>query len=180
MMVVDKGQRASLAQNETSLLVAAGQAAFAAGTLLKRNTDGEWEIAGASDAGDATHAGPPLYIALLDSSNLTARYAGGQNGHISADDEQASIPALPLAESRSIITNVVTGMSDLTITQKLTVGADGKFVAHSSNQTVYATVTRGMFDHFDPLLVVTAGFRTGGDVDAVMVETCYLPQIATA
>ena len=180
MIVVVKGAFASLAQNETSLLVAAGQPAFAAGTLLKRNADEEWEVAGASDAGDATHPGAALYMALLGSDNLTARYAGNQSGNTGADAEQAKIPAVALAETRRVITNMVDDVEDYAVGDLLTVGADGKLVDHANGKTVYAQVTKAAFDHFDAHHVAVAGFRTGGNVRALEIETRFQQQVATA
>lgn len=178
MMVVSKGAFLNLAQNEVSLLVKAGFTAFVAGTLLKRNSDGQWEVASASDAGDATHVGAELYMAIVGSANLTARNAGGQSGNTPVGEETPKIPALSTAGERTVFTNCVDDVETYSIGDKLTVGADGKFVPHTNGKTVYAEVTLPAFTYNDATAVAVAGYRTGLPVRVIEIRTRFHPQVA--
>lgn len=178
MLLNIKNNYPSLSQMSKSAVVADGVALadIERGSLLKLNSDEQWEICGAADAGDATTPGANPWLSLKSGTELSAAMAGGTP---TAGDATPSISAISVVPSVEIETDMYTG--DLVAEDLVQVGADGKFVAHETGGTVVGRVTKSPYTRNCNSCVAVAGWRTGVPaVTVIKVLTMYNPSVATA
>jgi hypothetical protein len=178
MLLNIKNNYPSLSQMDKSAVVADGVtlADIERGTLLKLNSDEQWEIAGAADAGDATTPGANVWISLKSGDDLTSAMVGGTP---TVDAPTPQISAISIMPSVEVETDMFTG--DLAADDLVSVGADGKFVAHADGGTVIGRVTKSPYTRNCNGCVAVAGWRTGvPSVTVIKVLTMYNPSVATA
>jgi len=177
MMLNIKNNYPSLSQMDKALNVADGVdlSTIERGTLLYQ--DGQtWKVAGAAQAGDATTPGDSLWISLKNGDDLTSAMAGGNP---TVDAGTPKISAISIEPSVEVETDMFDG--DLVEGDLVAVGADGKFVAHSTGETVIGRVTKAPYTRNCNSCVAVAGFRTGVPaVTVVKILTTYNPSVATA
>jgi hypothetical protein len=171
---VKKGPYPSLIQMDKELLVSADSVGtIERGSGLYQDANDEWKLAGATQAGDAQTPGAIIYFALQGEDDLVAQMAGGVP---ISDDVQPKIAALACSPTIEIETDMFTGT--LTSGQNLSIGANGKLVAHTTGKTVIARVTKAAYSRWVNNASAVAGWRTGNNVTAIRAITLYAPQVA--
>lgn len=178
MLLNIKNNYPSLSQMDKAAVVADGVdlSKIERGTLLKLNADSKWEIAGAADAGNATTPGANVWISLKNGDDLTSAMAGGTP---TMGDVTPKISAISIVPTVEVETDMFDG--DLAVDDLVSVGADGKFVAHENGETVIGRVTAAPYTRNCNACVAVSGFRTGVPaVTVVKVLTMYNPSVATA
>jgi hypothetical protein len=174
LLNVKKGPYPSLIQMDKELLLSADETGTVErGTALYQDSNDEWKIAGAAQAGGETTPGALVYFALQSQDDLTAQMAGGVPV---SSDVQPKIAALSCTPTIEIETDMFTGT--LTSGQDLSIGADGKLVAHTAHATVIARVTKAAYTRWVNNASAVAGWRTGNNVSAIRAITMYAPQVA--
>lgn len=166
---------APLYRHKTEKLVSADETGLIErGQLLYVDAQDEWRIAGTAQAGGATAPGPILWMAEQAGDDLTAGMAGG----LPDGGGQAKIGAVCITPSMTVETDMFDG--ELALEGLLSVGADGKFVAHTTGDTVYGRCVAVSASRWANNAVAVPGYRTGANVDVIRVVTLYIPNIATA
>jgi len=178
MLLNIKNNYPSLSQMDKALVVADGVdlSTIERGTLLFENDDGKWEVAGASQAGNATTPGAQIWMSLKAGTNLTSAMAGGTP---TAGDATPKISAISVTPSVECETDMFDG--DLAINDLVQAGADGKFVAHVNGGTAIGRVTKAPYVRNCNDCVAVAGFRTGVPaVTVIKILTMFNPSVVTA
>lgn len=178
MLLNIKNNYPSLSQMDKAAVVADGVdlGTIERGTLLKLNADAQWEVATADDAGSANVPGANVWISLKNGDDLTAAMAGGTPTMGVTTPKISAISIVPTVE---IETDMFDG--DLAVDDLVSVGADGKFVAHVNGGTVIGRVTAAPYTRNCNACVAVSGFRTGVPaVQVIKVLTMYNPGVATA
>ena len=178
---VIKGTYPGLQQNDKALALAAEETDVERGSLPKVNSDNEWELAGAADAGDATTPGAFLYMALQPQDDLVAGMAGnvGQ-GAVSASEGQPVINALAVQPSQQIETDMFDAEANWVVGGWCSVGADGVFTTHSTGETAIAKVDAVPATRWVNNAPAVVGWRTGNSKSVITLTTLYVPNMATA
>ena len=175
-----KGAYPTLQQIDKTLAMKTGETGIVRGSALYIDNSGsapEWALAGAANAGNATTPGAYLYYALQPQTDLQAAMAGNSGqGAVSAAVGQPRLTGISCGMPMEFQTDQYTGT--LTAGQQLTVGADGKLVAHATGNTVYGQVTVAAAAKWVNNAVAVTGWRTGNTVNVITVRAMYLPQIA--
>ncbi len=178
MLLNIKNNYPSLSQMDKAAVVADGVdlSTIERGSLLKLNSDGAWEVAGAADAGTATAPGANVWISLKNGDDLTSAMAGGTP---TVSDPTPEISAISIVPTVEVETDMYDG--ELEVGQLVAVGAGGKFVAHQDGETVIGRVTAAPYTRNCNASVAVAGFRTGVPaIQVVKILTMYNPGVATA
>lgn len=172
---VKKGPYPSLTQMDTEKLVSADETAvIERGQLLYINDSDEFRIATAANAGTATAPGPLLWFALQASTDLVAGMAGG----VPTTGGQPKIAAISIQPEIIVETDMFTG--ELGVNDWVTVANGGVFGAHTNHNTAYGRVVKAPYSRWVNNAVAVAGWRTGNNVSAIWVKTCYIPNLTTA
>lgn len=174
LLNVLKGAYPSLQQIDKTLPVHKdGQSgaldAIVRGSLIYDNL-GVFTLAGAAQA--ATVPGAYIYIALMDATDLVAGMAGSIGQGVGGGVPR--ITGLAISMPMEIETDQFTGQS-FVIGQFLAVGADGKFVAHTTGQTAIGQVTQGITTRWQNDKPAVPGWRTGDKVNVIRIRTMYVP-----
>ena len=173
---VKKGAYPSLTQIDKEALLSADESiAVERGSLLYLDDDGEWRVAGATQAGDSTHPGAFCYFAFQADSDLTAQMAGGVPVSANQRPKIAAISGSPTIE---IETDMLTGSPDLG--DFMMAGANGKLVVHETGKTALLKVTRAPYVRWINNAVAVTGWRTGNNVTCVRGVTMYVPCMPNA
>jgi hypothetical protein len=177
-----KGAYPGLQQVDLALPMAAGQTGIERGSLLKVNSDREWEVAAASDAGSETAPGAFVYIALMAQDDLVAGMAGnvGQ-GVISAAAGQPVINALAIVPSMQIETDMYDPQADWDVGDWAQVDDGGVFTVHGgAGETAIAKVDAVPASRWVNNAVAVTGWRTGGPMNVIRLTTVYIPNLPSA
>ena len=173
---VKKGAYPSLVQIDKEALLSAHETGTVErGQLLYLNGDGEWQVASATQAGDATHPGTFCYLAFQADSDLTAQMAGGVP--VSAN-QHPKIAGLAVSPTIEIETDMFTGSPALG--NFMAAGANGRLVVHTSGATALLKVTRAPYVRWINNAVAVTGWRTGNNVAVVRGVTMYVPCMPNA
>ena len=173
---VKKGAYPSLIQIDKEALLSADESGSTErGSLLYLNDSGEWRVAGATQAGDATHPGAFCYFSFQADSDLTAQMAGGVPVSANQRPKLAGIACSPSIE---IETDMYTGSPLLN--SFMAAGANGKLVVHVTGNTALLKVTRAPYVRWINNAVAVTGWRTGNNVTVVRGLTMYVPCMPNA
>jgi hypothetical protein len=176
-----KGAYPGLQQIDLALPVAVGETGIERGSLLKINSDREWEVAASADKGSDTTPGAFVYIALMAQDDLVAGMAGdvGQ-GVVAAAAGQPVINALSIVPSMQIETDMFKADDEWDIGGWAQVGDGGVFAAHVDKSTAIAKVDAVPATRWVNNAVAVTGWRTGAPRSVIRLTTVYIPNLGTA
>ena len=176
-----KGAYPGLQQVDLALPLAVGQTGVERGSLLKVNTDREFEVMSDSDVGSATAPGPFGYIALMAQGDLVAGMAGNVGtGAVSASAGQPVLNALSLVPSMQIETDMFTAGDGWSVGDWCAADDGGKFGPCADGQTALARVLAVPASRWVNNAVAVTGWRTGNQVSYITLLTVYIPNLQTA
>jgi hypothetical protein len=174
-----KGAYPGLQQIDLALPMAVGQTGIERGSLLKINSDREWEVATSSDIGSGTVPGAFVYIALMGQDDLVAGMAGdvGQ-GVISAAAGQPIINALSIVPTIQIETDMFDPEADWNVGDWAMVDDGGVFTVLTDGSTAIAKVDAVPATRWVNNAVAVTGWRTGAPRSVIRLSTVYIPSLS--
>lgn len=171
-----KGAYPSLQQIDKTLNVGSGEEGIVRGSMVYVASGNVFRLADADQSADPTAY---IYFVLVGQDDFQAGMAGtiGQG----PDGGTARITALAVGMPLEFQTDqFADSLAQAAVGTLLTVGAEGKLVAHTSGKNVVAQVTATPFERWVNDAEAVPGRRTGGVVSVINVRTMWIPLLATA
>jgi hypothetical protein len=171
-----KGAYPSLQQIDTVLDVGSDETGLVRGSLMYVDASGTKPVFRVAGVTQATVPAAYLYFSLIPQDDFVAGMAGtigqGLTGGV------ARVNGLAVGMPMEFETDQYTG--EFEVGDLLTVGADGKLVAHDSGDNCVAQVTRSVNNKWVNSAVAVTGRKTGAHLPVLAGRTLWIPKLVTA
>ena len=167
---VIKGAYPSLQQIDKTLNVASGQTGIVRGSCIWQSSATEFSLATGTEA---TNELAYILFCLVGQDDLVAGMAGSKGQ--GAPNGVAKITGLAVGMPLEFETSEFDSTDQYTIGELLTVGANGKLVAHTPGDNVVAQVTKVAATRWVNDAIAVTGFRTGANMLVLTARTLWIP-----